>query len=208
MSLFTSIRNLAKTAAAVAAPIVGTAYGGPQGGMFGAAVSQQLIGAGPPTPPGGGAGTNAAVYGGSGSTSSEWGGTMTVGAAGSWGSPASKWLISAKGIVTTIAGRILGVMQGTKLLRLPAVVALVRSVGPQAAALGLGLAVAEVANLVAAHFTQHHRRRRGRGISSRDIRCTRRTLHKIRSIEHSLHLPRAAPRARRSSAGASNVRLG
>lgn len=205
MSLFSSLRNVAKAVVATAAPIVGTAYGGPVGGALGGIVSQGLIGAGPPTPPGGGAGTSAAVSGAPGSAS-DWG-MMTVGASSSWGSPASKWLISAKGIVTTIAGRILGVMQGAKLLRLPAIVSLVRSVGPQAAALGLGLAVAEVANLVAAHFTQHHRRRRGRGISSRDIRCTRRTLHKIRSIEHSLHLPRAAPRARRSTA-ASNVRLG
>lgn len=207
MSMFTSLRNAVKAVAAVAAPIVGSVYGGPVGGMIGGTLSKSLLGAGPPTPPGGGATTSSATIGASGSTS-EWGGMMTTaGKTGSWGSPASKWLISAQGIVSTITGRLLGIMQGTKLLRLPAIVSLVRAVGPQAAAVGLGIAVEMVAQLVAAHFTQKgHRRRRGRGISARDVRCTKRTLNKIHSIQHSLHLAR--PAARRSTKGTQFVRQG
>lgn len=208
MSLFKSVTKLIGGVAKIALPAaqgIATVYGGPVAGQITGSLVNAYMGGNAPSMPG--VGTDAGVTG----TVGSGGGMMPVGAQGSWGSAASKWLISAKGIVSTVTGRLLGVMQGSKLLRLPAIANLMKYAGPAGTAAALGLTVVEVAQLVAAHFQQtHSRRKRGRGITGRDVRTTRRTIHKIRSIEHSLSgvcRPRAPSRAR-ARAPAAFIRQG
>jgi hypothetical protein len=113
------------------------------------------------------------------------------------------WLIGPRGIVTSATGKILGVMRGTSLFRNKKVFALAKQVGIDTAAVVLGVTVVEVAQMVFAH-QQTLGRRRGRGISGRDVKVTRRTIGKIRTIEKSLAesgicAPRGRGRARNAS---------
>jgi hypothetical protein len=120
-----------------------------------------------------------------------------------------RYITSARGIVSTFAGKIVGVMRGTKLFRVQAVADLAKRVGIDAAAAALGVTAVEVAQMIAAHLMQSAaRRKRGRGISARDVRCTRRTIHKIRSIEHSLQGVCRPRTSRRKAAPAAFVRQG
>lgn len=61
------------------------------------------------------------------------------------------------------------------------VVALVKRIGPEAAAAALGVGVVAIGQLVAEHTASKPTRRR-RGISGRDVDITRRTISKVRSI--------------------------
>lgn len=99
---------------------------------------------------------------------------------------ARNWLISARGMVSTISGRLLGVMRGSKLFRSKEVMSMAKLIGIEATAVALGISAVEVAQLIAAQLTQTAGRRRGRGISARDVKVTRRTIGKIRSIERTL----------------------
>lgn len=110
------------------------------------------------------------------------------------------WLIGARGIVTSAAGKILGVMRGGRLFRNKKVFALAKSVGIDTAAVILGVTTVEVAQMIFAH-QETLGRRRARGISGRDVKITRRTIGRIRGIEKSLSesgicAPRGRGRAR------------
>src|SRR6266571_3760420 len=71
---------------------------------------------------------------------------------------------------------------------------------------GLGLTAEESAHFLA-WGTHRRRRRRGRGISSRDLRTTRRTIRKVVRISHDLRaLHAAAPRNRSSGSRTTLVR--
>jgi hypothetical protein len=187
MSLWTKVRG---AVVGIAAPIVGGFIGGPAGAAIGAKLgasyastqTASLMGGGPVVGPGGG---GAGVSGG---------GMVPVGATGTW---MGRYIVGARGIVRNIAGKIIGVMRGTSLFRNARVVGLVKTLGIPGAAVALGILVSEVSEM----FVQHAARpgRRARGISGRDIKCTRRTLGKIRSVQRLIGLPgarRAPSRAR------------
>jgi hypothetical protein len=73
---------------------------------------------------------------------------------------------------------------------------------------GLGLTAEEAAHFLA-WGSGRRRRRRGRGISSRDLRTTRRTIRKVVRISHDLRaLHMYAPRARTGGARTTLVRQG
>jgi hypothetical protein len=121
----------------------------------------------------------------------------------------ANWIISKTGVVTTITGKYLGVMRGTKLFRNKAVNALAKQVGIETAAVILGITVVDVAQMIFAHHQSLSRRRRHRGISGRDVKITKRTIVRIRSIEHALQgvcRPHRGGRAR--SATGTFVRQG
>lgn len=207
MSLWTSIRDTVTGVVAKAAPtVIGTAIGGPVGGIIGNTLGNALLPM--PSAPSMGAPTA------SPSAMPGSGGMVQTGATGTWGSlvgKATQWIIGQRGIVSTTAGRLLGVMKGTRLIRVKQIADLAKRVGLEATAAALGVTVVEVAQLIAAHLmSSAAKRKRGRGITGRDVRITRRTIHKIRSIEHSLsglcHPRRATTRAR--SAGGTFVRQG
>lgn len=202
MSLFTTLRNAVTSVAAPLVTAAATVYGGP---VLGGLTGTLLAGAGSgPSAPGSPTATGAAIPG-----AGEEGGGMirTAGAVrGAVGAMAAarNWLISGRGIVSTISGRLLGVLRGTKLFKNAQVADLAKRIGIEATAAALGITVVEVAQLIAAHLMQRAgRHRRGRGITARDVRTTRRTIHKIRSIEHALSqsgICRHTSRARRAPA--------
>jgi len=64
-------------------------------------------------------------------------------------------------------------------LSLANVIGLVRFVGPAAAAIALGLTIAEIYTLLTAQTIKRGRRRRGRGITARQITTARRTIRKM-----------------------------
>lgn len=183
MSLWTSVRDTARGLIGAAAPIVGASIGGPIGGVFGKALGAAIqptsfIGGPPPAMPGSG--------GDGGMVPTAAGGVVTRGAIA-----IGRWLIGARGIARNATGKIVGVMRGTSLFRNKRVIALAKQIGIEGAAVALGITVAEVAEMFVA---ETGKRRRARGISGRDIRCTRRTLGKIRSVQRMIGLARPAAR--------------
>jgi hypothetical protein len=119
-------------------------------------------------------------------------------------------LIAGGNVAMNQAGRVLGVIRGGKLFGNAKVLKLAKQVGMDAASIALGVGVADLAAMIInAQESAGRKARRGRGISGRDVHVTRRTLNKIRSIEHSLAgscRPRARSRTR--SAPAQFVRQG
>jgi hypothetical protein len=109
--------------------------------------------------------------------------------------------ISARGIARTAAGKIAGVMKGTQLLRNKQVISLTKQIGIVAAAAALGITANDVAEMILA---ETGKRRRVRGISGRDIKCTRRTLGKLRSVQRLIGA--AAPRGRARARAPVSVR--
>lgn len=120
---------------------------------------------------------------------------------------AGRYLTNARGIVSTLTGRILGVMRGTQLFKNRQVAKLAREVGIQGAATALGISAVEVAQLIAADIVQKTRTRRGRGISARDIRTARRTIVRMNNFSKLIHCaPRRSSRA--TKAGTAVIRNG
>lgn len=181
MSLWTSITGAVRSVAAVAAPVVGAVYGGPAGAAFGKALSSAIAPRSYMPGPVGPSAPGAPTPGGSGMQRTA--GQIPKYAVGAMGA-LRNWIISARGIVSTMGGRILGVMRGTKLFRSAQVTKLAKQVGLEAAAVALGISAVEVAQIIAADIQRP--RRRARGISARDVRTTRRTIGKIRTIERGL----------------------
>ena len=103
------------------------------------------------------------------------------------------------GVVRTLAGKARGVrLPNGRFINRRSVVSIAKRIGIDAAAVGLFITAAEVAELIVEDAAAP---RRVRGITGADIRATRRTLGKIRSIERQLSgicPPRRAP-ARRSA---------
>jgi len=120
----------------------------------------------------------------------------------------ARYLTSARGIVSTMSGRLLGVMRGTQLFRNKQIAKLAKEVGVQGAATALGITAVEVAQLIAADIVQKGRRRRGRGISARDIRCARRTIQKINNFSKLIHCAPGRRAASRRTVGAAVIRNG
>jgi hypothetical protein len=176
----------------IAAPFVGAAIGGPAGFAVGTAIgsaigpkpqAQQLIGGPPPVGPGAGVGGGMVKTGTSAAGKIIQGGMSMLG----------RWLIGARGIARNATGKIVGVMRGEQLFRNKRVIALAKQIGMAGAATALGITLAEVAEMFVA---ESGKRRRTRGISGRDIKCTRRTLGKIRSVQRMIGVARPASRAR------------
>jgi len=109
-------------------------------------------------------------------------------------------LTSARGIVSTMTGKIIGVMRGTQLFRSRQVARLAREVGIPAAATALGITAVEVAQIIASDIVSKTRRR-ARGISARDIRSARRTISKMNSFQKLIQCAPGARRAPARSAG-------
>jgi hypothetical protein len=214
MSLLSKVGKAVGRAATSYGKALVTSYAGAVAGPVGQNFAQSLLGGGGSSAPGApGDYSMAGSQGMPGSGSDYGGGGMVQTGAGTTvvkGLQMMKnWLISARGIVSTPAGKLLGVMKGTKLFNSKSIADLAKRVGIDAAAAALGLTAVEVAQLIASHITtSSSRRKRGRGISARDVRVTRRTLHKVRSIEHAIS-GACRPRARaRSRSPAQFVRQG
>jgi hypothetical protein len=199
MSLWTSIRD---TVVGAAPTIIGAAIGGPAGAtignILGGAVARQQAQTLLPMPqPVGNAGPGGSMV--------QTAGTLRalppiMGAM-------RGWLVGARGIVTSATGALLGVMRGQKLFRNAQVLALAKQVGIDAAAVALGVTAVDVAQMIAAHVQRRGRRHRTRGISGRDIKCTRRTMRKFHSLARLFHTTSTSAR-RRSPAGATLIRQG
>lgn len=79
----------------------------------------------------------------------------------------------------------------------------VKRYGPEFVAAGIGVSLAQLAQVM---MSSPERRRRRRGISSRDVRTTKRVVRFVRSLSHDLSA--IAPRPRRSSRfGSGRVEL-
>jgi hypothetical protein len=128
---------------------------------------------------------------------------VPVGSSGTWGGGVRNWVVGARGVVRNALGRIIGVMQGSKLLRTPTIMRIVRQMGMIGAIAALGILAAEMAEIVIGETSK--RRRRVRGITGRDIRCTRRTLGKIRSVQRMIGIPATRRTSSRSTSGRGTV---
>lgn len=95
-----------------------------------------------------------------------------------------RWLVGARGLAYSAAGRLVGVMRGTTLFSNKKVLRMARLIGIEATAVALGITAADVASMIVAESAKPARR--ARGISGRDVRITRRTIGKIRGIEKGL----------------------
>lgn len=204
MSMWTKFRDaVVGYAAPIVGGIAGGIVGGPAGAAIGTRLGQGLIGGGGQAPSVSAPGMPRAAMPGSGGMMQTAG---VIPPAMRALSAAGRYLISARGIASTLTGRIIGVFKGSRLFRVRQVADLAKRVGIDAAAAALGVTAVEVAQMIAAHLTQSAgKRSRGRGISARDVRTTRRTITKIRSIEHSLSgvcRPRASSRARKAAPAA------
>lgn len=96
-----------------------------------------------------------------------------------------RWLVGARGLAYSATGKLVGVMRGQSLFRAAKVRALARQVGIDAAAVALGITAVDVAQLIATDVGKS--RRRGRGISARDMRCARKTVASIASMQKALN---------------------
>lgn len=100
---------------------------------------------------------------------------------------------AAGGLVTRASARGIAALAARAL-------SLTRLIGPVGAAAALGLGAADLARLIF-HALTHHRRRRHRGISGRDMRIARRTIGKVErahaQLAHAYH--RAAMRSSRTT---------
>ena len=198
MSLWTSIRD---TVTSVLPTVIGTAIGGPVGGAVGSILTaarnpgpvQPQISLMPmPT-------TSATSMPGSGGMVQTAG---TLRALPPIMGAMRGWLVGARGIVTSATGALLGVMRGQKLFRNAQVLQLAKQVGIDAAAVALGVTAVDIAQMIAAHVQRRGRRHRTRGISGRDIKCTRRTMRKFHSLSRLFH---TTSTARRRTGGAANI---
>jgi len=180
MSLWTNITGAVRSLA----PLIGGAIAGPVGAGVGALfVPQPKTASLMPMPlPGGMPGTGMMQTAGVPKLPS-------VPSMGQMFSQGLRWLIGPRGIARSAAGKIVGVMRGTTLFRNKKAIALAKQIGIDAAAVALGITVADVAEMFVA---EAGKRRRVRGISGRDIKCTRRTLGKLRSVQRLIGA--AAPR--------------
>lgn len=95
-----------------------------------------------------------------------------------------RWLVGARGLAYSATGKLMGVMRGTALFSNKKALRLARVIGIEATAVALGITAADVAQMIVAEAAKGPRR--ARGISARDVRTTRRTIGKIRSIEKGL----------------------
>jgi len=188
MSLWTKVRDAVRS---VAAPIVSAAVpvAGPLIGRLIAptpkvAAPQALIGAPPPVGPGGGMIQTAGVP------------KISAPSMGQMFSQGLRWLIGPRGIARNATGKIVGVMRGTQLFRNKRAIALAKQIGMEAAAIALGITVADLAEMF---VSEAGKRRRTRGISGRDIKCTRRTLGKLRSVQRMIGIARPAARRGRAA---------
>jgi len=98
------------------------------------------------------------------------------------------------------AGRAVGVI-ATKVgnIRMSKVWAAVKKFGPEFTAAGLGWSVGDLMTMILHSGAMTSRRRRGRGISSRDVRTTRRVVRFVNRISHDIgcvHRPHFARRAK------------
>lgn len=186
MSLWTKVRGIVAPVALAAIPGVGPALaatyklGAP---MYAANRASRMN---PPAGPGGWG----VIGPGMTETAAQGGAVAAIGRGAAMG---YRWLIGARGIARNAMGKIVGVMRGESLFRNKRVIALAKQIGIQGAAVALGITIAEVAEMFVA---ESGKRRRVRGITGRDIRCTRRTLGKIRSVQRMIGIARPPSRAR------------
>ena len=95
-----------------------------------------------------------------------------------------RWLVGARGLAYSATGKLIGVMRGQSLFRAAKVRKLAQQVGIDAAAVALGITAVDVAQLIATDVGKP--KRRSRGISAADMRCTRRTVAAVRGIQKQL----------------------
>jgi len=135
------------------------------------------------------------------------GGTATRGAAAGPGRIAGGLAGNAGrvigNLVYSLSGRIRGIVARSGEFFTSAKVAdLAQRFGLEMAAAGLGVGLLEVAQAVFSHHRSRRRGRRGRGITARDMRTSRRTIRKLTRMHHELaHLAAQGVRhARRAAA--------
>jgi len=103
------------------------------------------------------------------------------------------------GIARTVGGKIKGVWlavaggAGQKFISRKKAVALAKRVGLDAAALALGISAVEMSEMI---LDDASAGRRGKGITARNIRTTKRVIGQVQRIHCQLGLRRGAPRAR------------
>ncbi len=89
-------------------------------------------------------------------------------------------------LVYTMSGAVRGIIaRSGEFFSSKKVADLAQRFGLEMAAAGLGVGLLEVAQAVFSHH-RHGRRRRGRGITSRDMRTSRRTIRKLTRMHHEL----------------------
>ena len=94
----------------------------------------------------------------------------------------------AGNLVYRASGAIRGIISRTgEFFSAKRVADLAQRFGLEMAAAGLGITLVEVAQAVFSHH-RHGRKRRGRGITSRDMRTSRRTIRKLTRMHHELAL--------------------
>ncbi len=118
-------------------------------------------------------------------------GGLVGGAARSAG-PITRGAMSAGRVVGNLVYRASGAIRGIisrsgEFFSSKKVADLAQRFGLEMAAAGLGVGLLEVAQAVFSHH-KHGRRRRGHGITSRDMRTSRRTIRKLTRMHHELAL--------------------
>lgn len=115
------------------------------------------------------------------------GGMMPVGlpGAGIAGAVASGAARMVGNLVVSAKNAVRGIMTAGGFVSSAKVAELAERFGLDFAAAGLGVSLGEVAMSVVSHHS-HKRKRRGRGISMRDLRTTSRTVGKVIRINHKL----------------------
>lgn len=170
MGLLSRFKGLIKK---VAAPAIGFLTGGPLGAVAGAAASFTSAPVQAAAPPPSFAQTPLQMAMAGPTQTASLGGIATRGASMVTGA-----IRGAIGLIRSSTGRISGVRLGSgQFVSRKKAVALAKRVGIEAAALGLGITVLEMAEMVATAPT-----RRARGISASDIRRTKSTLRKVCTI--------------------------
>lgn len=92
---------------------------------------------------------------------------------------------AAAGVIRTVGGRILRfVLPSGMKVSVGGAVQLARRIGIEAAAVALGVGVADVAQAIMQH--EKHAHRRGRGITAAQLRTTRRTITKVENAHRQL----------------------
>ena len=99
-------------------------------------------------------------------------------------------------ILYSKAGRIIGVMVGSRKITPQKAAVLAKKVGMEAAAAALGISIVELAQMVMEDDAKKRRRRQG--ISSSEVRITKRTMSKLKSINRAISTS-CPPRRRAAS---------
>ena len=173
MSLFGSVIG-------IAAPLIGAYLGGPVGAAAGKVVASKFA-----PRPAALIGGPAPGYPGAVRTATPMKPPLrSIAPAGARAGLAAGRSIDAMGVVRSVTGKLLGVMKGVgTMVSRKKIVRLAKTVGIEVAAATLGVTALIVAQMV---MDDQASPKRQRGISASDVKCTRRTVGKIRTITRSL----------------------